>query len=148
MPMVTNIWLGLKAFIVFRLLKSKTLEMLSMGERRKSKLKFGGIKVWKVEEAKKYFASPKIEKEVFGWCLNYIIGSLDFRNILWTLFLLHMKIWMVSFHSTYWLSSTYFILLRVFRFFLFLSFFLFFCGFLLRYWDKFSDTLRYSHANW
>ena len=100
MPMVTNIWLGLKAFIVFRLLKNKTLEMLSMGERRKSKHKFGGIKVWKVEEAKKYFASPKIEKEVFGWCLNYIIGSLDFRNILWTLFLLHMKIWMVSFHST------------------------------------------------
>ena len=31
--------------------------------------------------------------------------------------------WMVSFRGTYWLSSIYFILLRVFRFFLFLSLF-------------------------
>ena len=31
---------------------------------------------------------------------------------------------MVSFYGTYWLSSTYFIFLRLFRLFLFLSFFL------------------------
>ena len=42
-------------------------------------------------------------------------------------------IWMVSFRRTYcyWLSITYFILLRVFRFFLFFSFFLVFLWVLL-----------------
>ena len=40
--------------------------------------------------------------------------------------------WIVSWCSTdYWLSSVYFILLRVFRFFLFLSLFYFFCGYYL-----------------
>ena len=33
----------------------------SMHERCKGKRKFGGTKVWKVEEVRKYFVNPKIE---------------------------------------------------------------------------------------
>ena len=54
--------------------------MLSMWERQKSKHKFGGTKVFKAKEERTYFVNPKIENEVFGYCLNYIIFSLDFRN--------------------------------------------------------------------
>ena len=48
--------------------------------------------------------------------------------------------WMVSFRGTYWLSSTYFILLRVFRFFLFLSFF-----FLIFLWILLLFSLEDTH---
>ena len=53
-------------FNLFRLLENETLETFSMGERRKSKHKFGGIKVWKAEEVKNYFVNSKIENKVFG----------------------------------------------------------------------------------
>ena len=54
--------------------------------------------------------------------LVFAIVTASFMN----LSLLHLKMMMVSFRGTYWLSSAYFILLRVSRFFLFLSLFLFF----------------------
>ena len=54
--------------------------MFSKRERRKSKHKFGGTKVCKIDEGKKYFVNPKTENEVYGLCVNYIICSLDFRN--------------------------------------------------------------------
>ena len=53
-------------FNLFRLLENKTLEMFSMRERRKSKHKFGGTKVCKAEEVRKYFVNSKIENEFFG----------------------------------------------------------------------------------
>ena len=37
-----------------------------MRERHKSKHKFGGTKVCKAEEVRKYFENPKIENEIFG----------------------------------------------------------------------------------
>ena len=37
-----------------------------MQERSESKLKFGGAKVCKADQVKKYFVNPKIETEVFG----------------------------------------------------------------------------------
>ena len=40
--------------------------MFSMRERQESKHKFGGNKVCKTEELRKYFVNPKIENEVFG----------------------------------------------------------------------------------
>ena len=36
-----------------------------MREKRKSKHKFGGAKVCKAEQVRKYFVNPKIENEVF-----------------------------------------------------------------------------------
>ena len=53
-------------FNPFKLLENETLEMFSMRERRKSKHKFGGTKVCKAEEVRKYFVNSKIENEVFG----------------------------------------------------------------------------------
>ena len=38
----------------------------SMQEKCKSKNKFGGAKVCKAEQVRKYFVNPKIENEVFG----------------------------------------------------------------------------------
>ena len=52
-------------FNLFRLLENETLEMFSMPERRKSEYKFGGSKVCKVEQVRKYFVNYKIENEVF-----------------------------------------------------------------------------------
>ena len=52
----------------------------SVRGRCKSKHKFSGAKVCKAEQVRKYFVNPKIENEVFGYCVNYIICSLDFRN--------------------------------------------------------------------
>ena len=43
----------------------------------KANINFGGTKVCKDEEVRKYFLNPKIEK-VFGLCVNCIISSLDF----------------------------------------------------------------------
>ena len=40
--------------------------MSSMQERRKSKHKFGGTKIFNAEEVKKYFVNPKIENQVFS----------------------------------------------------------------------------------
>ena len=53
-------------FNLFRLLENETLEMFSMRERPKSRHKFGGTKVWKADEVRKYFLNSKIEDEVFG----------------------------------------------------------------------------------
>ena len=44
--------------------------MLRMRERRKSKQKFIGTKIFEAEEVRKYFVNPKIENEVFGLCVN------------------------------------------------------------------------------
>ena len=40
--------------------------MISIGERCKSKQKFGGTKVCKTEEVRRFFVNSKIENEVFG----------------------------------------------------------------------------------
>ena len=69
------------------LLENETLKIFSIRERRKSRHKFGGTKVCKAEEVRKYFVNPKIEIEAF----RYIIFSMDSKNILFTLFFLHMK---------------------------------------------------------
>ena len=55
--------------------------MFSVRERRESKHKFGGTKVCKAEEVRKYFINPKVENEVFDLCVNCIICSLDLKNI-------------------------------------------------------------------
>ena len=52
-----------------------------MREKCKSKHKFSGAKVQKAEQVRKYFVNSKIENEVFGQYVNYIIFSLNFRNI-------------------------------------------------------------------
>ena len=116
LPICTNFWQGLKVFNLFRI-RSETLKIFGIRERRKSRHKFGGTNVCKAEEVRKYFLNPKIETEVF----SSIICSLDFKNISCTLLLLHTK--SVSFCGTCWLSISYFILLRVFCFFLFFLFF-------------------------
>ena len=59
--MGTNFLKGLKVFNLFRLLENLTLKMFSMWERRKRKHKFGGPKVCKAEEVRKYFVNPKTE---------------------------------------------------------------------------------------
>ena len=51
-----------------------------MKEKCKNKHKFGGAKVCKAEQVRKCFVNPKIEIEVFGQYVNYIICCLDFRN--------------------------------------------------------------------
>ena len=52
-------------FNLFRLLENGSLEMFSMPEIRNSKCKFGGTKICKAEEVRKYFVNSKIENEVF-----------------------------------------------------------------------------------
>ena len=42
------------------------MEMFSMGERSKSKCKFGGTKVCEDDEVAEYFINPKTENEAFG----------------------------------------------------------------------------------
>ena len=63
--MDTILWKALKAFNLFRLLENETMGMFSIGEWSKSKHKFGGTKVCKAKEIRKYFINPKIENEVF-----------------------------------------------------------------------------------
>ena len=116
---------------LFRLLENETLKIFSIWERRKRRHKFGGTKVGKAKEVRKCFVNPKIEIEVF----SYIICSLEISHVL--SFYCIWKRWMVSFRRTYWLSTTCFILLRVFRFFLFFLVFLVFLWFLLL-----ADVLR------
>ena len=60
------------------------MEMLSMEERSKSKLRFGGTKVCEAEEVREYFINRKIENKIVGLCVNQVIYSLDFRNTLWS----------------------------------------------------------------
>ena len=96
--------------------------------KRDSKI---GIFLWNLE---KFFLRTPFFTEHIRWLLLKISHEFSLYCI-----------WerrVVSFRGTYWLSSSYFILLCVFRFFLFLSFFLIFCGFyyLLRYWGKFFNT--------
>ena len=62
---------------LFRLLENGTMEMFSVGERSKNKHKFGGTKAFEAEEIREYFINPKVENEVFGKCVNYVICSLD-----------------------------------------------------------------------
>ena len=50
----------------------ETLEMFSKQERRKSKYKFGGTKVCKAEEVRKYFVNPKIESFRLVCKLHYL----------------------------------------------------------------------------
>ena len=49
-----------------KLLENETLQVFSMGERRKSKRKFGGTKVCEADKVKECFINPKIENEAFG----------------------------------------------------------------------------------
>ena len=48
------------------------MEMFSKQERRKSKYKFGGTKVCKAEEVRKYFVNPKIESFRLVCKLHYL----------------------------------------------------------------------------
>ena len=50
----------------FRLLENGTLKIFSIQERRKSRHKFGGTKVCKTEEVRKYLVYPKTEIEVLS----------------------------------------------------------------------------------
>ena len=66
-------WQRLKAFNLFRLATGErnignVVRSVgsSMQEKCKRKHKFGGAKVCKAEQVRKYFVNPKIENEVFG----------------------------------------------------------------------------------
>ena len=175
------------------------MEMFSKQERRKSKYKFGGTKVCKAEEVRKYFVNPKIEsfrlvcklhylqfafqiyrssrsqiffgagalkkfamleflfnkvaglqacniikKTLQHWCfsvkfakslrasfLQNTYGGCFRKYLMNSLFIAYGNDESCHCGGTYWLSSAYFILLRVFRSFLFLSFFFFFLFILL-----------------
>ena len=48
------------------------MEMFSMGDRSKSKYKFGGKKVCEADEIREYFINPKIGNEAFGKCVNLV----------------------------------------------------------------------------
>ena len=56
----------LKAFNLFKLLENETLKIFSIRERHESRHKFGGTKVSKGEEVRRYFVNPNIEIEVFS----------------------------------------------------------------------------------
>ena len=73
LSMSTNFWQWLKAFNLFRLATGErnignVLRSVgnSMREKCKGKHKFGGAKVCKAEQVRKYFENPKTENEVFG----------------------------------------------------------------------------------
>ena len=70
--MGTNLWQALKAFNLLRLLENETIEMFSIEERSQSKHKFGGTRICSYEnrEVREYFMNPKLENEVFGYCIN------------------------------------------------------------------------------
>ena len=42
------------------------MQIFSIGERSKSKCKFGGTKVCKADEVRECFINPKFEYEAFG----------------------------------------------------------------------------------
>ena len=129
-----------KAFNLFTLLENETLKMFSIRERCKNRQIFGGTKVCKADEVRKYFANTKIVIEVF----SYIIFSLDFKKFSCTLLLLHMKA-INGAASCYILALQHlfhFIACVSFLSIFFLFFFSFFCEFcfLLRCLGKFGDT--------
>ena len=78
----------------------------------------------KAETARKFFANPKIENEVFRQCVNYILQFAFQKYLMNSLF--------IGCENDEWcyfvvaLSSVCFDLQRVFRFFLFVSFFSYF----------------------
>ena len=78
-----------------------------------------------------------LQKNTFFYRTNPVAAS---GNISWTLSLFHLRTMMVSFCGKYWITSAYFMLLRVFHFFLFLSFFLTFFvdSATFWFWEKFS----------
>ena len=51
-------------FNLFKILENETLQMLSMREKHQSKHKFGGTKVCKAKEVRKYFINS-ISKIMF-----------------------------------------------------------------------------------
>ena len=89
----------------------------------------------------RYF-SVKFAKSLRASFLQNACDCCFWKYLMNSLFIAQCEWWIVSLCGTYWLSSAYFILLRVFNFFLFLSLFLFFCKFyyLLRYWGKVANT--------
>ena len=109
------------------------MKTFSIRERRKRRNKFGGTRVCKTEEVRKYFVNHKIEIQVF----SYIICSLDLKNISCTLdegcrFVVHID--SPSLTSSYCLCFI--------SFSIFLYFFLVFDEFcyLLTYSGRFGDT--------
>ena len=64
--MGSNLWQALKTCNLFRLLEKKTMEILSMGERSKSKHKLGGMKVCEADKLREYFVNLEIENEALG----------------------------------------------------------------------------------
>ena len=54
------------------------MEMFSIGERRKSKHKFGGIKFCEGEEVREYFINPKTENIFFFFGLVCKLSYLQF----------------------------------------------------------------------
>ena len=67
-------------FNLVRLLENDALKMFSIRGRRKSKHKFGGNKICKAEELRKYFFNPKTDNSVFSHCAYYIICSLHLKK--------------------------------------------------------------------
>ena len=53
-----------EVFNLFKILENETLQMLSMREKHQSKHKFGGTKVCKAKEVRKYFINS-ISKIMF-----------------------------------------------------------------------------------
>ena len=47
-------------------MENETLKIFRIRESRKSRHKFGGTKVFKAEDVRKYFVNPKIKVEVFS----------------------------------------------------------------------------------
>ena len=60
----TNLWQTLKAFNLFSLLENETMKMFSVGERTKSKHKFGEMKVCKADEVREYFVILKLKMKL------------------------------------------------------------------------------------
>ena len=54
------------------------MEIFSMGGRRKSKHKLGGMKVCQANEVREYFINPETENEASGWCANLVWISENF----------------------------------------------------------------------
>ena len=53
--------------------KDETFETISLLERCKNQCKFGGTKVYKVEEVRKYFVNPKLKiKSTAMYKLHYL----------------------------------------------------------------------------
>ena len=131
-------------FNLFRLLENETLKIFSIRERRKSRHKFGGTKVCKVEEIRKYFVNPKIEIEVFSYIIYSLISKISHVLSFYCI----CKRWMVSFRGTYWLFITYFILFSVFCLFLFFYFFLSFFASSITCWGIEVSLAIYKIKQW